>query len=43
MIAEIAVGFLDERDRAIKRRPEFPALRASIEDIIGAEQRGRAS
>jgi NitT/TauT family transport system ATP-binding protein len=43
MIAEIAVEFPDERDLAIKRRPEFLALRASIEDIIRAEQRGRAS
>ena len=43
MIAEIAVEFPGERDLAIKRRPEFLALRASIEDIIRAEQRGRAS
>ena len=43
MIAEIAVEFPDERDLAIKRRTEFLALRASIEDIIRAEQRGRAS
>jgi NitT/TauT family transport system ATP-binding protein len=40
MIAEVAVELPTERDLAIKRAPAFLSLRASIEDLIRAKQRG---
>ncbi|MEV6906977.1 ABC transporter ATP-binding protein [Amycolatopsis sp. NPDC051071] len=38
--ADIVVGLPGERDLAVKRSPEFLALRASIEDLVREQHRG---
>ncbi|MFE0024820.1 ABC transporter ATP-binding protein [Amycolatopsis sp. NPDC059021] len=41
--ADVEVSLPDDRDLAVKRAPEFLALRASIEDLVREQHRGRVA